>query len=172
MTEINLYYTTECARHRDAVAGRLGQVYGLTVRDAGVLSVYAPALMSHRRQHDAYILLTHLLDRVRPAGSLALWMVDGDISCDDTNYVFGLAMFHGGAVVSTSRLDTVEMVVKEAVHEAGHVMGLVHCRGRCVMRFSNTLDDALRKPDVVCDACRTALVETKEKKKRLINRAR
>jgi archaemetzincin len=36
-------------------------------------------------------------------------------------------------------------------------MGLQHCKNRCVMRFSNTYEDALQKPDTLCETCRRLL---------------
>jgi archaemetzincin len=150
--DIDLFYVDGCARFKDVVSRRLGRTFGLNVRDAGALPVYRNAWSGRRLQYDAYILLDHLVRHMR--SRTALWMVDEDIFCENVNFVFGLAMFHVSAVVSTFRLGTPGMVVKEAVHEAGHVMGLQHCRNRCVMRFSNTYEDALQKPDTLCETCR------------------
>jgi archaemetzincin len=46
------------------------------------------------------------------------------------------------------------MVAKECVHEAGHVLGMDHCKNNCVMRFSNSIEDAENKPDVLCARCK------------------
>lgn len=44
--------------------------------------------------------------------------------------------------------------VKEAVHELGHTWGLSHCpHPRCVMRFSNSLEDTDRKETEWCGSC-------------------
>jgi archaemetzincin len=150
--EIDLFYVDGCARFRDAVSRRLGRTFGLDVRDAGSLPIYTDAWSDRRSQYDAYLLLDRLVQQMR--SKTALWIVDEDIFCENVNFVFGLAMFHISAVVSTFRLDTPGMVVKEAVHEVGHVMGLRHCKNRCVMRFSNTYEDALQKPDMLCETCR------------------
>jgi archaemetzincin len=153
--EIDLFYVDGCVRFRDMVSRRLGRTFGLDVRDAGPLPAYRDAWSDRRDQYDAYLLLDHLVQQMR--SKTALWMVDGDIFCENVNFVFGLAMFHVSAVVSTFRLDTPGMVLKEAVHEVGHVMGLHHCKNRCVMRFSNTYEDALQKPDTLCETCRRTL---------------
>jgi archaemetzincin len=150
--EMDLFYADGSARFKDMVARRLMRTFGLGVRDAGVLPVYRGAWSERRQQFDAYVLLDDLGQRMK--SKTALWIVDEDIFCENVNFVFGLAMFHVSAVVSTFRLGTPGMVVKEAVHEAGHVMGLQHCRNRCVMRFSNTYEDALQKPDTLCETCR------------------
>jgi archaemetzincin len=153
--DIDLFYVDGCARFRDTVSRRLGRTFGLDVRDAGLLPTYDNAWSNRRGQYDAYVLLDHLVGRMR--SKTALWMVDQDIFCENVNFVFGLAMFHVSAVVSTFRLGTPGMVVKEAVHEVGHVMGLQHCKNRCVMRFSNTYEDALQKPDMLCETCHRTL---------------
>ncbi|MDC1205259.1 hypothetical protein N8083_00220 [Candidatus Pacebacteria bacterium] len=77
-----------------------------------------------------------------------------DLYDDDCHFCIGLAIHGFGTVISTARfrgLDqrtTVECVVTETMHEAGHVFGLVpetrtsnvehslglHCTNRCIMR--------------------------------------
>ena len=153
--DIDLFYTESCAGFREAVARRLEHAFGLTVRDAGALPACGHAWNSRRSQCDAHALLDHVVRHMRSRA--ALWMVDRDIFCEGVNFVFGLAMFHTAAVVSTFRLRSGAMVVKEAVHEVGHVMGLPHCPNRCVMRFSNSYEDALQKPDTLCGSCQGAL---------------
>jgi archaemetzincin len=153
--DIDLFYMDGCARFRDMVARRLRRTFGVNVRDAGQLPLYSNAWSGRRGQYDAYLLLDHLIQQM--GSKTALWMVDEDIFCENVNFVFGLAMFHVSAVVSTFRLNTQNMVIKEAVHEVGHVMGLQHCKNRCVMRFSNTYEDALQKPDTLCETCRRTL---------------
>ncbi|MFN3466335.1 MAG: archemetzincin, partial [Candidatus Brocadiales bacterium] len=47
-----------------------------------------------------------------------------------------------------------ERMVKEAVHEIGHVWGMRHCPDPCcVMFFSNSLADTDRKSDTFCKNC-------------------
>jgi archaemetzincin len=152
---LDLFYSADCARFRDVVARRLGRTFGVGIRDAGVLPILTGAWSERREQYDAYVLLDDLVKHMH--SGTALWIVDGDIFCEHVNFVFGLAMYHIAAVVSTFRLDTPTMVVKESVHEVGHVLGLQHCRNRCVMRFSNTLEDAQQKPDTLCETCRRSL---------------
>jgi archaemetzincin len=47
-----------------------------------------------------------------------------------------------------------QRVVKEAIHELGHVFGLEHCHDRrCVMAFSNSLEDTDYKGSEFCPEC-------------------
>jgi archaemetzincin len=87
-----------------------------------------------------------------------------DLYVPGMNFVFGEARCPGRvAVISTHRLKTKHSdesdlfgsrVVKEAVHEVGHMMGLRHCSERsCVMYFSERLADTDRKEDSFCPKC-------------------
>lgn len=152
---VDLFYTAGSALFKSLVADGISQVYGVSVRERGELSVFENAFDRIRRQYDAYGLLDYLVRCM--SSETALWVVDMDMYCEDLNFVFGLAMFHIAGVVSIYRLHTPDMVVKEAVHEMGHVMGLQHCKNRCVMRFSETYEDALAKPGTLCSRCRGLL---------------
>lgn len=47
-----------------------------------------------------------------------------------------------------------QRMIKEAVHELGHVFGLSHCEKRsCIMHFSNTLLDTDFKNPYFCNRC-------------------
>lgn len=82
-------------------------------------------------------------------------------------FVFGLARLSGCCgIISTHRLvnryyglpDDPELLsqrmVKEAVHELGHLAGLKHCQQYdCVMASSATADDIDIKSEVFCPNC-------------------
>ncbi len=99
-------------------------------------------------------------------GSKVLGITDVDIYVPSLNFVFGLAQKGGrAALISTSRLvdglkgptglrEYLERCKKEAVHELGHTFGLDHCRRRkCVMHFSNSLQDTDVKSSGFCNGC-------------------
>ncbi len=53
-----------------------------------------------------------------------------------------------------------QRAIKEAVHELGHAFGLTHCeKSRCVMHFSNSLQDTDFKHYIFCERCNKILRE-------------
>lgn len=95
-----------------------------------------------------------------------LGVADLDLYAKGFNYVFGMADRRSrAAVISVARLrasaDEARFqarMLKEAVHELGHTLGLTHCsHASCVMHFSNTLADTDRKGADFCAVCRARL---------------
>jgi archaemetzincin len=98
---------------------------------------------------------------------LVLGLVDVDVFASGLNYVFGEAYAPGRAgMISLWRLNPqfygeaansaifVARIVKEAVHEVGHTLGLAHCsRSYCVMHFSNSIFEVDKKQSLFCDQC-------------------
>lgn len=82
----------------------------------------------------------------------------------DLSFVFGQAQILGkAAVISLYRLRGEkevyhQRVLKEAVHELGHTMGLRHCADKiCVMHFSDSLADTDFKERAFCEICQGKL---------------
>ena len=92
-------------------------------------------------------------------------VTEKDLFVEERNFVFGLASEHErSAIISVYRLKDredkvyLERAVKEAVHEIGHLKGLDHCPDqKCVMHFSNSLQDTDIKGKVFCPKCREKL---------------
>ncbi len=92
-------------------------------------------------------------------------MIDVDLFVPGLNFIFGLAAGNT-AVISLARLKPEyygemknvflfrERALKEAMHELGHTFGLHHCPDiRCIMHFSNRLEDTDIKGPGFCRNC-------------------
>lgn len=98
---------------------------------------------------------------------LSLGLTAIDITARDLGTVFGYADNGShAAIVSAFRLVAgtqgrrgghrllIERITREALHEAGHLMGLPHCpRPGCVMQYSQTLHDTDIKQSRFCPEC-------------------
>jgi len=122
-----------------------------------------------RGQYMSGILLQRLLEAYAeaPMDAKILGVTDEDLYSPGLNFVFGQAQMEGQcAVISLKRLDPAfygmrsdvgifrYRMMKEAVHELGHTLGVEHCPNRlCVMHFSNSLRDTDVKKDWFCKRC-------------------
>jgi len=93
-----------------------------------------------------------------------LGILDVDLYTEGLNFIFGQADLSGRlALISIIRLRQEfyglkpdeeifrKRVIKEAVHELGHTLGLRHCHDSyCVMHFSNSLRDTDIKSENFC----------------------
>jgi|Deesub1362A_J573_1020465.scaffolds.fasta_scaffold03434_2 archaemetzincin len=150
---LKIYYSRPIAL--DEIEKAIRKNFGISVKDAGMLPIPEKAYDITRRQYNAAFLVSIL-------PPYSIWIVDKDIYVDNMNFVFGLAM-QNRAVVSCYRLPSDTMIAKEVVHEVGHIFGLLHCKNECVMQFSNSLAEAMKKPIKLCEECKRKLRRQLEK---------
>jgi archaemetzincin len=127
------------------------------------------AYNSRRNQYHSTRILALLegeIERLRVVKLLGV--ADFDLYVPGMNFVFGEARCPGRVgIISTRRLKPHspnaiglfrERVVKEAVHEIGHMLGLRHCANElCTMHFSERLLDTDRKRAELCGDCNSKL---------------
>ena len=134
------------------------------VRNFGSTDVPQMAFDSFRKQYHSTRVLVELEKIRNEQVEHILGVMPFDLYVPGMNFVFGEARCPGrAAVISTYRLKTDEAesqqlfesrIVKEAVHEIGHMMGLRHCsRPSCVMYFSERVSDTDKKKDIFCSEC-------------------
>ncbi len=121
-----------------------------------------------RGQYDAWKIVQYYRG-ILGENEYILLITDKDLYAAGLNFVFGLA-WRGVAIISVHRLFPEfygqqsdrelfkERVLKEVVHEVGHLHGLTHCSDRrCVMAFSNSIIDTDYKMNMPCKRCLTKL---------------
>jgi predicted Zn-dependent protease len=139
---------SEVASLKSAIEECYGR-FGLRVQDRGYL--YVPV---HGQSLSAARLLKYL---GKASGSeKALWMVDNEIFYPEIGPVFGCST-EKSALVSAAGLDA-DVLAKEALHEVGHLLGLEHCRDRCIMSLSENREEAEKKPSQLCQSCSALLM--------------
>jgi archaemetzincin len=133
------------------------------------LPIPQSAFDKKRHQYNSTLILNEIRAYAakNPDFHRVLAVVDVDIFTSGLNYVFGEAYTPGNAaLISLWRLKPafnkdkpdlalyVLRVLKEAIHELSHTLGVKHCmRSLCVMHFSNSIFDTDKKQSLLCDEC-------------------
>ena len=162
MKKLQLFYDSKSREVVTEVIEALEAVFRIEPgSEAVVKDVDKEAYDRSRMQYNASILLNSITNTSARATTdssvYLLWIVSEDIFVRGMNFVFGIAKPGKGAVLSTYRLDSLNLIKKEAIHEMGHVFGLQHCSNKCVMQFSNSVNEAKKKPAELCDKCKYML---------------
>jgi len=166
MKKLQLFYDSRSRGVVSEVIEALEAVFMIEPGDEAIVKdADRNAYDRNRMQYNASILLNSITatwrakatTETKTASSFYLWIVSEDIFVRGMNFVFGVAKPGKGAVLSTCRLDSLNMIKKEAIHEMGHVFGLQHCSNKCVMQFSNSVYEAKKKPAELCDKCKHML---------------
>ncbi|MHB1325592.1 MAG: archaemetzincin family Zn-dependent metalloprotease [Thermoleophilia bacterium] len=153
------------------LASAVAAVFGLDGAVAAALPIPAEAFDRWRHQYAAAVFLTAAArSRVTPIGppaAVLLGITGLDLFAPRLNFVFGMADAGlAAAVISLCRLRPEfygeypdprlfrQRVLKEAIHELGHIFGRAHCdRPDCIMHFSTSIQDTDRKGPGFCDPC-------------------
>lgn len=125
-----------------------------------------------RRQQYWSTPILERLEAMRPSTANAiLGVTEADLFIPILTFVFGEALLsRPPALISLRRLRpsfyglpedpdlVLERARREAVHELGHVLGLVHCREfGCIMRASRAAEEIDLKGPGFCPQCRLGL---------------
>ena len=99
-------------------------------------------------------------------GAVTLGVTGLDLSMIGHEYTTGLAdPSNQRAIIAVSRLQSqtasetndekfTDRVIKRAIHEIGHTLGLQHCEAdKCVMQHSETVEDMDNKTHAYCPKC-------------------
>ncbi|MCX9009930.1 MAG: archaemetzincin family Zn-dependent metalloprotease [Candidatus Methanoperedens sp.] len=150
---------------------RLGRIYTYPCRIAPSDRVPEDTYEPGRGQYNAAGIVEEIARGMPPDAEKILGVADVDMYAPGTNFVFGVAIGNA-SVISLVRLRPEyygergneplfkERALKEAVHELGHTFGRGHCPDvKCVMHFSNFLEDTDIKSADFCRVCLDKLVD-------------
>ncbi len=153
-----------------AVRDRLGKEYGMEVRQTNLPSLDF-AWDERRHQYGSIPVMEMLIRECPPDASKLLAVTERDLFIPVLTFVYGHAQLGGRvAVISLARLRQefyglpqdreifVQRALKEALHESGHMFGLVHCAdGGCAMSLATNIRQIDSKHAAFCAACAARL---------------
>lgn len=143
--------------------------YGASIKISEAIPIPISSYNSERDQYVSSLILDEVLSYFNPeTEDKVLGIADVDAYSGNLNFVFGEAYVNGkAAVIYLKRLRPefygmgpddglfLQRVLKEAVHEIGHTLGLGHCEDpKCVMHFSNSIIDTDYKDYNFCEKCK------------------
>jgi archaemetzincin len=148
----------------------LSEILSLPVKLGKINPNLSQYYQKERDQYDAARILSDFEDNF--SGGKSVLITSVDLYIPIFTFVFGLAKLKGNAaIVSTHRLNSTyyglpkdedllkQRLIKEVIHELGHLQNLRHCANyHCVMASSTMADDLDVKGDEYCLSCLKLLV--------------
>lgn len=148
----------------------IAQVLGVNAY-VGKSQLPAPgfAFNKDRNQFHTTAIMHRLLTVKEMGTPLVVGVADVDLFVPDSSFVYGEADRESHvSVMSLWRLRGEGEAWKrrtfvEAVHQAGHLIGLSYCEdARCAMYLATTITDAERRQLHLCNNCRNELVKLRK----------
>lgn len=142
--------------HLKILAGSFLGELGLRTRILPGLARPDHAFDKRRIQYDAGMIINQLEAMEFQGCHAVIAFMDADLFIPVFSFVLGEARMGGNrALVSIYRLQGNHAgIVKVALHEFGHLMGLDHCHETaCVMRFSKNIEQLDAISNMFCDYC-------------------
>jgi archaemetzincin len=158
-----------------AIADRVSREFGAPLRQIGLPDMEF-AFDAVRNQYGS-IPVMEMLARLCPGDALKLLAVtERDLFIPVLTFVYGQAQLGGSVgVISLARLRQefyglpgdrgvlLQRAYKEALHESGHMFGLVHCaNGNCAMSLATNIRQIDGKQDSFCGSCAARLRRRKD----------
>ncbi len=142
------------------VAANLQVILGLNTRIQPVYPEPDYAFLPRRGQFEAGKIIQSLA-ALPGFAPFRMGVVNVDIYTPILTFVFGESQLGGKAAVissyrvqSKNREKAYNRTAKIAIHEFGHLLGIVHCQSLdCLMKFSNNPEKLDDLPLRLCQAC-------------------
>jgi archaemetzincin len=155
---------------REALAllrGRLSDEFGLPVRELELPAIDF-TFDAGRAQYSSSAALDRMVREAPADAAKLLAVTTRDLFIPVLTFVFGQAQLNGRVgIVSLARLRQefyglppdgavfLDRAVKEALHETGHLFGLIHCADRaCAMSLSTGVRQIDNKQPALCGHCK------------------
>ncbi len=119
MKKLHIFYDKNCKAKVPPVKEALEGVFGLDTTEENLLNLAEGAYDTNRMQYEASNLLNYLSRSKTRSKSLCLWLISEDIYVHGMNFVFGVAQPGKAAVISTHRLDSLELIKKGSYSRNG-----------------------------------------------------
>lgn len=148
----------------------IAQVLGVSsFPGKALMAAPAFAFNKDRQQYHTTAIMRRLLTLKEASVPLVMGVADVDLFQPDSSFVYGEADREShAAVMSVLRLKAEGDTWKrrafvEAVHQAGHLVGLSYCEdARCAMYLATTITDADRRQLHLCNNCRNELLKLRK----------